>query len=43
MSLIPLLLLCTFLIGPIALYWYTVPIVYIAPLMLSFPLLANQR
>lgn len=42
MSLVPLLLLCTFLIGPIALYWYTVPIVYIAPLMLSFPLLSDR-
>lgn len=40
MCAVPLLLVISFLVGPIALYWYTVPIAYICPLMLAIPFLA---
>ena len=39
LSIIPFLLLISFIVGPIALYWYSIPSVYIAPLILSMPLL----
>lgn len=33
----PLALIVSFLVGPIALYWYTIPAVYIAPLIVMCP------
>ncbi len=36
---IPLALLLSFLVGPIALYWYTIPMVYIFPIIVCLPAL----
>lgn len=43
LSIVPLLLLFSYLVGPIALYWYSIPSVYIAPIVLCFPLLFRNR
>lgn len=36
---IPLALLLSFLVGPIALYWYTIPMIYIFPIIICLPVL----
>lgn len=41
LSVIPALVLLSYLVGPIALYWYSIPSVYIAPLVLFLPLILD--
>ena len=43
LSAIPMLLLLSFLVGPIALYWYSIPAVYIAPLVMTLPYLFPNK
>ena len=43
LSAIPILLLLSFLVGPIALYWYSIPAVYIVPLVMALPYLFPNK
>lgn len=40
---IPIALILSFLVGPIALYWYTIPAVYAAPLIVMLPFILNSH
>lgn len=42
-SVVSFALLASFVLGPIALYWYAIPAVFITPLMLSLPFLFPSR
>ena len=39
---IPLALIASLFVGPIALYWYTVPVVYLFPLLLVIPIVLRD-
>lgn len=39
---VPVALMFSFLVGPIALYWYTIPMVYIFPIILCTPIVLPQ-
>lgn len=41
-TIIPLALITSLFVGPIALYWYTVPMVYLAPLLLAIPIVLRD-